>query len=49
LPDEFLIQVDPIGQDHVSKGALVLVVAVRLSGDFFTEGEVCGDLLARFL
>ena len=37
--DEFLIEVHPIGQDHVPKGAFVLVVAVRLDGDLFPEGE----------
>jgi hypothetical protein len=35
--DKLLIQVDPIGQDHVSKGALVLVVAVRLDRDFLSR------------
>jgi hypothetical protein len=40
LLDEFLIQVHPIGQDHVPKGAFVLIVAVGLDRDFFPEGEV---------
>ena len=30
--DEFLIEIHPIGEEHVSKGALVLIVAVRLDG-----------------
>jgi hypothetical protein len=34
-----LIDVGAIGQDHVSKGALVLVVAVGLDGDIFPEGK----------
>ena len=35
----------PIRQDHVSKGALVLVVAVCLDGDVFPEGEFRGGVL----
>jgi hypothetical protein len=31
-----------IGQEHIPKGALVLVVAVSLERDFFREGEVRG-------
>jgi hypothetical protein len=34
LPYEFLIQVHPIGQDHLAKCAPVLVLAVGLDGDF---------------
>ena len=37
--DEFLIEIHPIGQEHVSKGAPVLVVSVGLHGDFFPKGE----------
>jgi len=40
LLDEFLIEIHPIGQDHVSKGALVLVVAVSLDRNFLAESEV---------
>ncbi len=36
LLDEFLIEIHPIGQDHVSKGARVLVVAVFSDRGFFT-------------
>ena len=35
-----------IRQEHVSKGALVLVVAMRLDRNFFSEGEVSGGALA---
>jgi hypothetical protein len=45
LCDEFLIQVHPIGQEHIPNGALVLVVAVCLDGDLFPEGEARGGLL----
>lgn len=34
------------GEDHVSNGALVLVVAVGLDGDFLAKGEVRGGLLS---
>ena len=34
-----MIDVGAIGQDHIGKGALVLVVAVRLDGDVLPEGE----------
>ena len=40
LLDEFLIQAHPIGQDHVSKGALVLVEAVGLEGNFLPEDQL---------
>jgi hypothetical protein len=40
LLDEFLIQAHPIGLDHVSKGALVLVEAVDLEGDFLPEDQL---------
>ena len=32
LLDEFLIEIHPLGEEHVSKGALVLIVAVRVDG-----------------
>ena len=34
-----------IRQEHASKGALVLVVAMRLDRDFFPECVVSGDVL----
>jgi hypothetical protein len=37
LVDEFLIEIHPIRQDHVSKGALVFVVAVCLERDRFPK------------
>ena len=43
--DKLLIDACAIGQDHISKGALVLVVAVRLDGDLFPEGELRGRVL----
>ena len=47
LLDEFLIQVDSIGQDHVPKDALILVVAMvmGLDGYVFPKGEVRGGVL----
>ena len=39
-----MIDVGAIGQEHIGKGALILVEAVRLDGDFFFEGEVRGGL-----
>jgi hypothetical protein len=39
LHDEFLIEVHAIGQEHILKGALVLVLAVCLDRDFFPEGK----------
>jgi hypothetical protein len=45
MPDEFLIDVGPIGQDHVSKGAPVLVLAKGLKRDFPPKGEVRGRVL----
>jgi hypothetical protein len=45
LPHEFLIQFHPIGQEHIGKGAFVLVVAVRLDGNVFPESEGRGGLL----
>jgi len=45
LLDVFLIDVHAIGQDHVSKGACVLVLAVGLDGDFLPEGEVSDGVL----
>ena len=35
----------PIGQDHIDKNALVLVIAVRLDRDFFPKGEVSDGVL----
>ena len=40
-----MIDVGAIGQDHVGKGALVLVEAVRLEHDFFPKGEGRGGVL----
>lgn len=37
LFDEFLIEVRAIGQEYVSQGMLVLVVAVHLERDFLPE------------
>jgi hypothetical protein len=42
LLHEFLIEIHPIGQDHVSKGARVLVVVVGLDGHVLPEGEFRG-------
>ena len=33
-----------LGQDHISNGALVLVVTIGVEGDFFPKGEVRGSL-----
>ena len=38
--DEFLIEVHAIGQQHISKGAPVLVLAVRLERDFFPKDQL---------
>jgi hypothetical protein len=35
----FLNEVGAIGKDHVSQGARVLVMAVRLDRDFFASGS----------
>ena len=43
--DQRVIDVGPIGQDHIANGALVLVVTVSLDGDFLPEGEVRSGLL----
>ena len=40
-----MIDVGPIRQKHVGNGAFVLVVAVRLDGDFFAKGEGRGGVL----
>ena len=48
LLDEFLIEVHPIGQDHIPKDAFVLVVAVGLDGDFFPKGKLKGSVLGVF-
>jgi len=45
LLDKFLIEIHAFGQDYIGKGVSILVVAVGLDGDFFTEGESRGDLL----
>jgi hypothetical protein len=37
LLDEFLIEIHPIGQDHIPDGAPVLVVAVGLECYVFAE------------
>ena len=37
--DEFLIEVHPIRQDHIAKGARVLVVAVGLERDVLSEDK----------
>ena len=39
------MEVHAIRQEHICKGARVLVVAVRLDGDFFPEGEGRGSVL----
>jgi len=43
--DQSMIDVSPIGQDYVSKGALVLVVAVGLDGNFIPKGENANGVL----
>jgi hypothetical protein len=40
-----VIDVRAIGQKHIGKGTLVLVEAIGLRCDFFTEGEVCDGVL----
>ena len=40
-----MVDVRAIGQEHISKRTLVLVVAVRLEGDLFPEGEGRGGVL----
>ena len=45
LRDEFLVEVHPIRQDHVSKGLPVHVMTVGLDGNFFSEGDVRGGVL----
>ena len=42
-----MIDVAPIRQNHIPAGAGVLVVAVRLDGDFFAEGEVRAGQVSR--
>jgi hypothetical protein len=46
--DEFLIQAHAIGQDHVSKDTLVLVVAMGLEHDFLSEYKFRRGLLRSF-
>ena len=43
--DEFLIEAHPIRQEHIAKGALVLVVIVGLDGDVLPKDEVRGGML----
>ena len=43
--DEFLIEAHPIRQEHITKGALVLVVTVSLDGDVLPKDEVRGGVL----
>ena len=43
--DEFLIQAHPIRQEHIVKGALVLIVTVSLDGDVLPKDEVRGGVL----
>ena len=43
--DEFLIQIHPIGQEHIGKGAPVLVVAVSLERDFLAKDHGRGRVL----
>lgn len=43
--DQRVIDVGPIGQEHIGNGALVLVFAVRLKRDLFPKGEVRSSLL----
>ncbi len=45
MPDEFLIQVHAIGQEHVSKGAPVLVLTMSLEDDISPEHERGRSLL----
>ena len=43
-----MIDVGPIGQDHIGKGARVLIVTVGLDRDFFPKGEGRGGVLGSF-
>ena len=43
--DQLLIDVCPIRQEHITKGALVPVVAMCLDGDFFAEDQLRGSVL----
>ncbi len=43
--DKLLIQVDPTRQDHIPKGAPVLVVAVGLDGHVLPKGKDPGGVL----
>jgi hypothetical protein len=45
LLDKFLIETHAFGQDYIGNGVSILVVAVGLDGDYFSEGEVRGSLL----
>jgi hypothetical protein len=40
-----VIDVRAIRKDHISKGALVLVVTMGLAHDFFAEGKVSDSIL----
>ena len=43
-----MIDVGAIGQEHIGKDALVLVVTIGLDGDFFPKGEGRGGVLGSF-
>ncbi len=45
--DQHVIDLGTIGQEHVSKGALVLVEAVLLDRDFFPNARSATACLAR--
>jgi hypothetical protein len=45
LLEEFLIEIHPIGQEHIGKGAPILVEAVGLERDLFPDGEFRGGVL----
>jgi len=45
LLGKFLIEIHAFRQDYIGKGVSILVVAVGLDGDYFSEGESRGDLL----
>jgi hypothetical protein len=46
--DQGVIDVGAIGQEHIGKGALVLVEAVRLERDFFPKTIADVACLARW-
>jgi len=43
-----VVEVDAIGQEHIRKGTLVLVEAMRLDGDFLPKARPEAACLARF-